>query len=890
MDSPRYFDLDRLRPLLQRGFTLITPNLRLSRAIKQAWDREQMQAGQVTWEPAPVCALEQWLAGQWQQAVRAGVVSPAITISPLQQAELWRQVIRDDTSATDSAPLLRLDAAVDLARQARELMLRYGIDPADTKATSEFALDDDCATFLRWCRAFPVALQQQSALTIDDSAIRLLALDYSAATVPIALVDFDDIAPLHRAVVASRADPLEEVASADASAPIIGKSFAERRAELSAVARWAASQYKSDTGCRLGILLTDMQSDRNELEYLLRREFDCLGDNYGALPVDFSTGIPLDRAPVIRDALRMLTVIEPQVSQEDVQGLIISRFAACRDALTETGLKLLQALYRDGVQRISTARLRHLAATVRIDEQRGTAIGDCLKAISALRLDRRRELPSHWVEHFCQVLQIFGWPGPGPLDSLEYQQVETWYEVLEAFSGFDALSGELPASEALALLRRCCQQRISQPQTASSGIQVLGPLEAAGLQFDQVWMVGLQGSRWPAPARPNPFLPVAMQRRLSMPHSSAEREWRYATALMRQYRAGCRVLIASFSRQNDGVPEVPSALLDGVQIEQHELAEEPWRDWHETSGAARLVAQRDDNAPALSSAQLAAIRGGTAILQAQANCPFRAFAVLRLQAQPLDEPRSGLRATERGKLLHDALYALWGELQDSATLHRQDEAALHSIVNRSIDSAMQQLPSALSQLVGRGCLDLEQQRLTALLHEWLEVERAREPFTVVSREDPAEYTFAGLRLSLKLDRIDRLADGAQLVIDYKSGRSSLSSWLGERPSQPQLPLYGLIGDASGLAFAQVRARDCRMIGIGEVEGVAGVQQDVARAVQRYSEQQDWPGLLAEWRSNLERLADAFMQGEAAVDPLPAACTYCGIQALCRVEINDGGPV
>ena len=71
MDSPRYFDLDRLRPLLQRGFTLITPNLRLSRAIKQAWDREQIQAGQVTWQPASVCALEQWLAGQGQQAVRA---------------------------------------------------------------------------------------------------------------------------------------------------------------------------------------------------------------------------------------------------------------------------------------------------------------------------------------------------------------------------------------------------------------------------------------------------------------------------------------------------------------------------------------------------------------------------------------------------------------------------------------------------------------------------------------------------------------------------------------------------------------------------------------------------------------------------------------------------
>ena len=66
-------------------------------------------------------------------------------------------------------------------------------------------------------------------------------------------------------------------------------------------------------------------------------------------------------------------------------------------------------------------------------------------------------------------------------------------------------------------------------------------------------------------------------------------------------------------------------------------------------------------------------------------------------------------------------------------------------------------------------------------------------------------------------------------------------------------------------------------------GVPGVQADIAKAVKRYSLQQDWPGLVEEWRSNLERLTTEFVAGHAEVDPLPGACTYCGLQALCRVE-------
>jgi hypothetical protein len=89
-----------------------------------------------------------------------------------------------------------------------------------------------------------------------------------------------------------------------------------------------------------------------------------------------------------------------------------------------------------------------------------------------------------------------------------------------------------------------------------------------------------------------------------------------------------------------------------------------------------------------------------------------------------------------------------------------------------------------------------------------------------------------------------------------------------------------------VAYAQVRSRECRFLGLGDVAGVNGVRQDIGSAVKRHSAADSWEALQAEWRANLDRLALGFLAGDAAVDPLPRACDYCGLQALCRVAVPD----
>ncbi len=877
-----HYELGALAPLLEQGQLLLTPNQRLARTVKTAWDARQVALGLRVWRPATVRALDGWLQQCWEEAVASGRCPPRVRLNPLQERELWAQVIAEDGNEHGGYNLLQPGGAAELAATARDSLLQAGIDTRAAAVEQLFRLDADCGTFLRWLRAFDTVLASRGLATRADCLRELLAVEAPAIVDSVALLDCNDLTQLQQACLESLAGTVVHVSALGEEAPFLASSWPDRAAELAAVARWAAQTHAQDPQCRLGIILGDMQGDRETLEYLLRREFDCLGDNYTALPVNFSTGISLDRAPVVRDALRMLACCDREIACADILGLLVSRFTPGTFGLDDGGVALVQQLFADGRETVETGRLRGLAA-------RGSEAGDAdslggkLNAIHALRLQRARKLPSAWAEDIHPVLGIWGWPGSGALDSLEYQQVVDWYQVLEDFAACDRVAGEIELGAALALLRRCCQSSISQPQTADTGVQVLGTLEAAGLQFDSIWLCGLEASRWPAPLRPNPFIPMRLQREHAMPHASSEYEWRYAAGLLGQYRAGCRQFIASYARQSDGAPELPSPLLHGHPVDAMEETAGVPRQWTQQLHAAQVDSLDDSIAPTLAGGGHS---GGSALLQDQASCPFRAFARHRLGAQVLDAPHAGLSARERGDLLHNAMYALWGGIGDSAALAAMDDDACTRALQLAVDAALEAVPEPLRLLVGAHCLDLERQRLCTLLAQWLELERNRPPFRVSVREAPREFQLGELTLRLRVDRVDSLDAGGQLVIDYKSGLCKPAHWLGERPKEPQLPLYALATGAVAVAFAQVRARDCQLLGLGEPVGIPGVADDMARATSRYQPAEDWQELQAQWQHNLETLAAEFIGGEARVDPQPGACQYCGLQALCRVDLVE----
>jgi ATP-dependent helicase/nuclease subunit B len=165
--------------------------------------------------------------------------------------------------------------------------------------------------------------------------------------------------------------------------------------------------------------------------------------------------------------------------------------------------------------------------------------------------------------------------------------------------------------------------------------------------------------------------------------------------------------------------------------------------------------------------------------------------------------------------------------------------------------------------------------------QWLLLEKQRSDFTVSAIEQSFELTLGQLTLRLQVDRIDTVSDGSQIIIDYKTGTPSPTSWFGDRPDEPQLPLYALQNplEVRGLAFGQIRAQSLKFNGItAEAGQLPGVKQSVA----------PWSTLIEDWQSTLTALADDFCVGDAAVSPkkFPGTCAYCHLASVCRIHEKE----
>jgi hypothetical protein len=110
--------------------------------------------------------------------------------------------------------------------------------------------------------------------------------------------------------------------------------------------------------------------------------------------------------------------------------------------------------------------------------------------------------------------------------------------------------------------------------------------------------------------------------------------------------------------------------------------------------------------------------------------------------------------------------------------------------------------------------------------------------------------------------------------------------------RPQLPLYATAflrapgTNLSGVAFAFVNRGECRMTGAGVRPEIFGAKRLRGPALQEY---------LEKWGPELESLAEAFLRGDARIDPKHApgsasrsTCdeTYCHLRAVCRMAEID----
>lgn len=887
-----FVHLSTVIPHIESGRSLLTPGLRLARQLTEAWVKEALTKREVIAEPI-IQPVDAWLEARWLEAVERGLLPAQRMLSKLEERLLWQQIVEEDHRDSNEFRLLQPSAAAEQARLSRDKLLQFAPTGDDSPWRGLFQYDADCRAFARWCQRFDALMERSRWTTRVDAYRQLLELP-DPQKVSLTLCHCLQLSPLTEQVLAHLGN-IERIGMSPEQptqdwTQLPSQHFDDRSLELAAVARWAVQRHQ-DAQESTGIVLMDIKTDRPLLEYFLRQEFDCLDARYNSLPVNFATGMPLAQTPMYRDALLALSLDVLPLTRARALQLIRSPYLMGVDfAESSSGLNLAAMLLDFAVDPIPLEDFQH--AVNQCAPQSNLA-----QVLAAWRVDRGRHSRKNdlyqWCDYLRGELEVWGWPARNALDSVEYQQLDRFERSLDLLAGLGAIHGSVDYRRVITLWAQCLEDLIFQPKTHSGDLQVMGPLEAIGLRFDVLWVCGLQAGTLPSRPRLLPFIPGALQREWGMPDADNRQLIDQAKTLVASWRATHKSVIGSCRGLVDGVEQQPSPLIT-VETNNTETRLPRPSHWQDS---VTLEQVNEPTALPLSDAPAIAYGGGASVLKNQSACPFRAWITHRLGPRTIESPRLGLSAAERGSIVHDALYYVWGKLESGVGLAASDDQTLAAIISDAVDNALREIEQnsrrrgiAVRKRVGSACLEIEAERCKGLISEWLDQERNRtDDFRVAEREESHELTVGPLVLTLRPDRVDELADGRRIVIDYKTGSVAASSWLSDRPADPQLPLYVMLDErVSGLSFARVRRGESKFVFLGDELGFkVGDKGLAAQLKSSRAEVLSWEELSVKWRKSLTVLATEYAEGDARVDPLRGACLYCELSSICRIaERNE----
>ena len=407
-------------------------------------------------------------------------------------------------------------------------------------------------------------------------------------------------------------------------------------------------------------------------------------------------------------------------------------------------------------------------------------------------------------------------------------------------------------------------------------------LESAGRVYDAAWVLQVNDDAWPIRSFADAMLPHWLQAELTMPRGDAQQDARFSAAVLARLQNSTGQLRLSYARESANGTLRPSPLIADFAAE--DMAVPAGR-----KGDYRAEAFEDLPAIAWPGAPYEA--GGQDTLKMQAACPFQAFAAKRLGARELRSSAHGLDAAQRGTLLHNVLQTLWNDprMKSSAGLHALVAGnALTACITEHVDKWLGRYAKDASAW-DDAYLQLERQRLCALIDSWLMLELDRPPFEVENTEQKKTVNINGLRLNIRLDRVDKLigeeGNAGRILMDYKTGEVQASRWLGPRIEEPQLPLYAIAGDVEQLRdifFAQLRpGKLCFTGSSAESQELVSVNPTKKRTGEP---EETFSAILASWTEWLNETSQQFQDGLASVDPKKGAatCKYCAYGSLCRI--------
>lgn len=825
---------DWLDQLIATEATILTANQRLAASLTAAVNERHKELGRQAWRPLEIREWRAYLTSRFQ--ADSGTQALPLRLSARQSLVLWEDALRPDLEPGQES----LPALARLARETRDALADHRVEVDIVAAT---AASDDQRVFSESLRRYLARLDNNE--WIDDAGIRGYVLaNVDAYDWPghLSFAGFLELPPIASALQSA----LETRGSVfwheprSPRAELSQLAFGDRYSELRAAGGWARDQ--REQGKRVAIVVGGLDAAASEIGALVREGFTpgWQLDRQAAGSVNVSFGRRLMDYPMIAIAIAALKSALSARNSSELSVLLRSPILGIHtdNSRIQASLDLHTVPDRDWTPALLRAWQSPDARSSLAD------LMDRLEAI-AVEWQGSKQTAKHWAANVEAALDSLGWPGTTPLDSDEFQLLNRWRELLEEFSSLTTVTGRLTGLQAVARLASLASDTVFQPEQLNSAVDVLGPMEAAGQSFDALWIAGLTDDEWPGPARPSALISLRLQRDAGMRDSSPGLRLEQQSALLERLVTAAPSAVLSYPLAEGETEKAPSPLLTALAAHDADCPDPGW-----------FVSEMIEHDALTTIAEIAPpvrpgerVFGGARIPELQHGCPFDAFAAGRLALNEPEPFSRAIGARIRGILTHDALCRLYADIPDQQSLSELDGSQLQQRIHQAIEHESRAWFVGVDGTLRR-MMQLEEKRLQGVLRDVVELDRCREVFSVVAREESTSLQHGPISLGFRIDRIDRLPDGEILILDYKTGKAQGFVRQDGAPRSFQLVVYSMSVEetVAGLGLYFAAARETAIRGIGRGLG----------------REREFSNRLAAWRGEVRGLLDSFVAGDLRI--------------------------
>jgi len=884
---PISINFDDIKPRLTPNTLILSPNSRTQKALVSGY-MQQMVVGDVVRAPE-IISISQWLEQLWQ-SVSFKQAMPRI----VGELEL-KNWLKDLISSDEKWQLTNVLGVAEKVLEAYRNLTLWNKTLSDFESLET----PENQYFVKWATLLEAFLTKNHLITRFSLIKFLLESELIENYVPqqLLLVGFNQLNPLEESLLEycrSHGVKVELLKPTPIDAKVARIEAIDLQQELQIAAAQSQLLTQADPEQSIGVVVQQLSSHLSSIHQIFSQQFSP----QELLPwqplektlYNVSAGQPLAEIPMINTAIQLLQL---QPSGFDLQALAFLKNSPFIHWGENEGV-IKRFIHQQSLLAFGHYSLSYLLAKIEKETE-----PDLLSVLT----DRINELKDRdnyprpiyaWIDNWKTILNVWGWSEGvcnKSFSEADKNIQSAFYESFKDCLDISVIYQKLSNTQAKDYLFQVLRQKVFQLPSDRTNVQVLGVLEAAGLEFDQLIMVGFNRDNWPQKHKTNPFIPLLFQQQNNMPGSSASREYEYAKDLSGSLLSSAKNILITQSHADNDELSSASALFSDYPRSDLQLKSLLETDQIITPNYQWIKDEQID----LSSTE---IKGGAYLLSQYATCPFRAMSSFQLKIKSAEQPHKGIEPRIRGAWLHLVMELLWERLKTQQALLEVSDDELVQMVTQLILKARVEFDAQLSASTSSEIVDIEIEKMLLQIMQWLALDKQREPFSVAP-EVEKELELGALKFKFRIDRIDTGNNGAIEIIDYKTGGVDVKKWLSKRPEEAQMPAYVLACEEhniTGLSYAKLKTGEVLSSGVWFDEKATNGFRFIDRNIEGEKNRTKYilsnnqlvdleQSLARQWRVNLKNIANKIVAGDMPVSPKNEidSCRYCEFGDFCRIS-------